>query len=225
MANGPAHRALHAYGRLQKQWPAAQVASTFMTLASELEGRDPNARRGRRRERARPELPPRGPRGGRPRRHESILYLTLPPLDAATGGQGGRLARGALDPCAVRKSPAEPGAEGVFGLPDREVEESLVDFHGVELRPHRGSIAAHRGAAVLSEVAVEGDVVRLPVPRRDQRRVHAERDHSRRSRGRGVWLDTSPTRRFDCRASTVELTKVRTASPSNFADTTSSRGK
>ena len=59
----------------------------------------------------------------------------------------------------------------MFGLPDREVEESLVDFHGVELRPHRGSIAAHRGAAVLSEVAVEGDVMRLPVPRRDQRRV------------------------------------------------------
>ena len=55
---------------------AQAVASTFMTLASELEGIDPNARRGRRRERARPELPPRGPRGGRPRRHESILYLT-----------------------------------------------------------------------------------------------------------------------------------------------------
>ena len=99
-----------------------------------------------------------------------VSCILLPPLDAATGGQGGRLARGALDPCAVRKGPAEPGAEGVFGLPDREVEESLVDFHGVELRPHRGSIAAHRGAAVLSEVAVEGDVVRLPVPGSQRRR-------------------------------------------------------
>ena len=169
------------------------VASTFTTLARAKKNNYENGAKGptsrtcafrntsaRSAGRSSPCCCRSGPRPPRNRRYtittHTVSCILLPPLDAATGGQGGRLARGALDPCAVRKGPAEPGAEGVFGLPDREVEESLVDFHGVELRPHRGSIAAHRGAAVLSEVAVEGDVVRLPVPRRDQRRVRAERE-------------------------------------------------